>query len=130
MPTAMPVSAPAVLKRRQLSASSSGGKFALAANTNATLTSTVTLKPAPISSVATIAASPTASAATRPAARSFSSLPRLEHVRPQVVGDRARRGEHEARHDGQDRRERGRAEQRERDVAAGRAVAAEQRLGE
>jgi hypothetical protein len=77
IPTAMPVSAPAVVNRRQYSASSSGGKFALAANTNATLTSTVTLKPEPTASVARIAAAPTASAAKRPAARSFSSVPRL-----------------------------------------------------
>src|SRR3954454_23512357 len=54
-PNAMPVSAPAVLKRRHVSASTSAGKFALAANTNAMLTSTVTLKPEPTSSVATIA---------------------------------------------------------------------------
>ena len=38
-----------------MSASSSAGKLALAANTNAMLTSTVTLKPEPTSSVATIA---------------------------------------------------------------------------
>ena len=44
-----------VLKRRQVSASSSAGKLALAANTNAMLTSTVTLKPEPTTSVAAIA---------------------------------------------------------------------------
>ena len=49
------MSAPAVLKRRQVSASTSAGKLALAANTNAMLTSTVTLKPEPTTSVAAIA---------------------------------------------------------------------------
>src|SRR3954447_20646645 len=59
MPNAMPVSAPVVLKRRHSSARMSGGKFALAANTNAMLTSTVTLKPEPTASVPRIAAAPT-----------------------------------------------------------------------
>ena len=76
MPKAMPVSAPVVLKRRHSSASSSGGKFALAANTNAMLTSTVTLKPEPIASVPRIAATPTPIEAIRATLRSPSSVPR------------------------------------------------------
>ena len=76
MPKAMPVSAPVVLKRRQNSARISGGKFALAANTNAMLTSTVTLKPEPIASVPRIAAAPTPTDAIRATLRSSSSVPR------------------------------------------------------
>ena len=89
MPKAMPVSAPVVLKRRQNSASSSGGKFALAANTNAMLTSTVTLKPEPIASVPRIAADADADRgdAGDLALALLGAAP--EHVLPQVVGDRA-----------------------------------------
>ena len=81
MPKAMPVSAPVVLKRRQNSASSSGGKLADAANTNAMLTSTVTLKPEPIAIVPRIAAAPTPIDAIRATLRSPSSLPRPRTLR-------------------------------------------------
>src|SRR4051795_7864025 len=55
IPQAVPGRAPAVVKGRQSSASSSGGKLAEAANTKAIETSTVTLKPEPIARVPRIA---------------------------------------------------------------------------
>ena len=128
MPKAMPASAPVVLKRRQVSARISGGKFALAANTKAMLTSTVTLKPEPTSSVPTIAATPTPTAAMRATLRSASSSSRPMHVGPQVVRDRARRRDHEAGDDREDRREGRGREQRERDVAARGPLAAAEAL--
>ena len=90
MPKAIPVSAPVVVKRRHSSASSSGGKLALAAKTKAMLTSTVTLKPEPIASVPRIAATPTPIEAIAGdlALGLLAAAP--EHVPPQVVGDRAR----------------------------------------
>src|SRR3954447_22846831 len=76
IPHTTPVSAPRVLNRRQNSASTSGGKLALAANTNAMLTITVTLMPEPTAIAASIVTTPTATEATRPARRSDSSSAR------------------------------------------------------
>src|ERR1700748_867157 len=69
IPKATPVSAPRVLNRRQNSARISGGKFALAANTNAMLTITVTLMPEPTAIAASMVTTPTATGATRAAPR-------------------------------------------------------------
>src|SRR5689334_1382707 len=74
-PNATPISAPVVLKRRHVSASSSAGKLALAANTNAMLTSTVTLNPEPTSSVATIASAAIETDAIRATRVSSTSSP-------------------------------------------------------
>src|SRR4051794_22345864 len=76
IPHAMPVRAPVVLKRRQSSASSSGGKLAEAANTHPLETRTVTLKPQPIARGPRIAAAPTPAEAVRAALRSAPSGPR------------------------------------------------------
>ena len=46
-PNSTPVTAPVVLKRRQVSASSSAGKFALAATANARPTMNETFRPSP-----------------------------------------------------------------------------------
>src|ERR1700749_2278813 len=72
IPNVIPVSAPAVLKRRQKSVSSSGGKLALALNTNAMLIRNGTLNPGPTASVPRIATTPTATAASRAIRRSPS----------------------------------------------------------
>ncbi len=74
-PNATPVSAPAVLKRRHVSASTSAGKLALAANTNAMLTSTVTLNPEPTTSVAAIASTAMPTEAKRATRVSSMSSP-------------------------------------------------------
>src|SRR4051794_694088 len=57
-PVTIPVTAPAVLKRFQNSASTSAGKFALAAMQNARPTRAETLKPAPPAIASTIASAP------------------------------------------------------------------------
>src|SRR6185436_15782610 len=62
-PVTIPVTAPAVLKRGQNSASTRAGKFALAAMQNARPTSAETLNPAPPAIASRIASAPTATAA-------------------------------------------------------------------
>ncbi len=64
-PTTTPVIAPAVLKRRQVSASSSAGKFALAATANARPTMNETFRPEPPITAMMIAITPIANAAIR-----------------------------------------------------------------
>ena len=65
VPTSTPVTAPVVLKRRQVSASSSAGKFALAATANASPTMNDTFSPAPPRIAMKIASAPIATAAMR-----------------------------------------------------------------
>ena len=62
-PNSTPVIAPVVLKRRQVSASSSAGKFALAATANARPTMNETFRPEPPMTAMTIAITPIANAA-------------------------------------------------------------------
>ena len=62
-PVSTPTIAPVVLKRRQLSASSSAGKLALAATANARPTMNETFRPAPPITATAIAMAPIATAA-------------------------------------------------------------------
>ena len=64
-PTSTPVTAPVVLKRRQVSASSSAGKMALAATANARPTMNETFRPSPPITAIAIAIAPIATAAIR-----------------------------------------------------------------
>src|SRR3954469_13224831 len=64
-PTRTPVIAPVVLKRRQVSASTSAGKFALAATANARPTMNETFRPEPPITAMMIAITPIANAEIR-----------------------------------------------------------------
>ena len=72
-PVTTPVIAPVVLKRRQLSASSSAGKFALAATANARPTMNDTFRPEPPMMAMMIAITPMANAAIRATSTSSCS---------------------------------------------------------
>ena len=79
-PTVMPTTAPVVVKRRQVSASSSAGKLALAATANVSPVSSCTLKPGPASSASAAPTAPmptTAIRATRICSASSSAFPRF-----------------------------------------------------
>jgi hypothetical protein len=72
-PVTTPVIAPVVLNRRQLSASSSAGKFALAATANARPTMNDTFRPEPPMMAMMIAITPMANAAIRATSTSSCS---------------------------------------------------------
>src|SRR5919205_1945298 len=77
-PVTIPVTAPAVLNRGQNSASTSAGKFALAAMQKASPTSAETLNPAPPAIASAIASAPIPAAAifaTQTSSRSLCSRP-------------------------------------------------------
>ena len=127
-PISTPITAPVVLNRRQVSASSSAGKFALAAIANARPTMNETFRPSPPIMATMIAMPPIEAAAicATPTSSFSESLALADDARPDVVRDRARRAEHQARDDGEDRRERDARDDREEQVAAERARAAAQ----
>ena len=120
------VTAPVVLNRRQVSASSSAGKFALAAIANARPTMNETFRPSPPITAMMIAIAPIDAAAilADPDLLLLGVLALADDVRPDVVRHRAGRAEHEARDDGEDRRERDAGDDRQEQVAAERARAA------
>ena len=131
-PTSTPVTAPVVLNRRHVSASSSAGKLALAATAKARPTMNETFRPAPPMTAIAIAIAPIATAAMRGDADLLllGVLALADDVRPHVVGHRARRRDHQARHHREDRGERHRGDDRQEQVAADGAGAAAELLGQ
>src|SRR4051812_9334175 len=128
----IPTIAPMVLKRRHHSASSRPGKVTLDAKQNASPTSTETLNSAPPANASTIASTPMTVAeifATQTPSRSESAPSRTTFAHRSCATP-PRSGDHEARDDGEDRRERDRGDHCEEDVAAGAALAAAELLGE
>ena len=102
-PVTIEQTAPAVLKRRQTIDSSSGGKLALQATANARPTMNATFCPLNRipSSTATTPNATVAIRATR-ICSCFGGLPAADHVREDVVRQRARAGQRQAGDDGED----------------------------
>ena len=124
--------APVVLKRRQVSASSSAGKFALAATANARPTMNETFRPEPPMTAMTIAITPIANAAIRATRTSSCSESWcLRTIEDQMSCENAAEArQHEAGDHGQDRRERDAGDDGQEQVAAERALAAAEERGE
>ena len=131
-PTTTPVIAPVVLKRRHVSASSSAGKFALAATANARPTMNETFRPEPPMTAMMIAMMPMANAAIRATSTSSCSESlRLRTIEDQMSCENAAlRGEHQSGDDREDRGERDARDRGQEQVAAERALTAAQEGGE
>ena len=125
--------APAVLKRRQVSASSSAGKFALAATANARPTMNETFRPEPPITAMMIAITPIANAAIRATSDLLvlGVLALADDRGPDVVREGARRADSTRPGDhGEDRRERDARDHGQEQVAAERALAAAEERGQ
>ena len=131
-PVTTPVIAPVVLKRRHVSASSSAGKFALAATANARPTMNETFRPEPPMIAIVIAITPIANAAIRATRTSSCSESLcLRTIEDQMSWLNAADAlQHEAGDHREDRRERDAGDERQEQVAAERALAAAEERGQ